>query len=282
MTAEECAETFFRGWIARFGVPALVTTDQGRQFESSLFTTLMQMCGSRRVRTTSYHPCANGLVERMHRQLKASLMCHEDTWHKTLPVVLLGMRAALKEDLQCSPAQLVYGEPLRLPGEFLASSTDTLTVENVSNFATQLRLQMARLRPTPASRHGQHKVFVLKDLLTATHVFLRDDTVRPSLKQPYSGPHKVVSRTEKTITITVGDKNTQVSLDRVKPAYILDSSAPAPSGPIDKPSASVTPAAAPAVPAASTVPPACHKRDTPPSYTTRAGRTVRFKDRLDL
>ncbi|CAH2061847.1 unnamed protein product, partial [Iphiclides podalirius] len=99
----------------------ILTTDgppvcsRPRRLAPQKLKTLMQMCGSKRVRTTSYHPCANGLVERMHRQLKAALMCHEETWHKSLPVVLLGMRAALKQDLQCSPAQLVYGEPLRLP-----------------------------------------------------------------------------------------------------------------------------------------------------------------------
>ncbi|CAH2070726.1 unnamed protein product, partial [Iphiclides podalirius] len=109
----------------------------------------------------------------MHRQLKAALMGHEETWYKSLPVVLLGMRAALKEDLQCSPAQLVYGEPLRLPGELIAPTPAPDRVEDLTNFATQLRLQMARLRPTPASRHGQRPVFVSKNLLTATHVFLR-------------------------------------------------------------------------------------------------------------
>jgi len=162
MTAEECAETFFRGWISRFGVPNIVTTDQGRQFESALFQNLMQMCGSKRVRTTSYHPCANGLVERMHRNLKAALMCHEDTWHKALPVVLLGMRAALKEDLQCSAAELVYGEPLRLPGEFFASSSATDRIEDLTAFTTQLRKYIARLRPTPTSRHGQQSTWSRK------------------------------------------------------------------------------------------------------------------------
>ncbi|CAH2062826.1 unnamed protein product, partial [Iphiclides podalirius] len=187
--------------------------------------------------------------------------------------------AALKEDLQCSPAQLVYGEPLRLPGELIAPSPAPDRVEDLTNFATQLRLQMARLRPTPASRHGQQPVFVSKDLLTATHVFLRDDTVRPSLKPPYSGPHKVVSRTEKTITITVGDRNTQVSLDRVKPAYIVDNSVPsAPRSTANSP-ALPTPAATPVVPAA---PPACIKHSSPTPYTTRSGRSVHFKDRLNL
>lgn len=219
-------------------------------------------------------------------------MCHQETWHKALPVVLLGMRAALKEDLQCSPAELVYGEPLRLPGELIAPSSAPERVEDLASFATQLRKHMACLRPTPASRHGQHPVFISKDLITASHVFLRDDTVRPSLKPPYTGPYKVVTRTDKTVTITVGDRNTQVSLDRVKPAYVLDSSAPSATRvPIANSPATTTPVpAATSVPTAPSVPvtpiptvvsPSSTKPNLPP-YTTRSGRNVRFKNRLDL
>ena len=40
-------------------------------------------------------------------------------WTKALPLIMLGIRTALKEDLQCSTAELVYGTTLRLPGEFL-------------------------------------------------------------------------------------------------------------------------------------------------------------------
>ncbi|GBP80756.1 hypothetical protein EVAR_56602_1 [Eumeta japonica] len=71
-------------------------------------------------RTTAYHPSCNGLVERFHRQLKAAIVCHENAnWVESLPLVLLGIRSALKEDLQTTSAELLYGEPLRLPGEFL-------------------------------------------------------------------------------------------------------------------------------------------------------------------
>lgn len=107
ITAEEVASTFVAGWISRFGVPAVITTDQGRQFESDLFKRLTNMCGTKRIRTTSYHPCANGLVERMHRQLKASLMCHDVSWLSALPLVLLGMRSAFKEDLQATVSEFI-------------------------------------------------------------------------------------------------------------------------------------------------------------------------------
>jgi len=82
------------------------------------------MCGIHLSRTTPHHPTANGLVELLHRTLKAAIMCHaEEKWTEALPVVLLGIRTAYKEDLQSSAAELVYGEPLKVPGELLVPAT---------------------------------------------------------------------------------------------------------------------------------------------------------------
>ncbi|GBL77145.1 hypothetical protein AVEN_12777-1 [Araneus ventricosus] len=49
----------------------------------------------------------------------------------------------------------------------------------------------------------------------------RADRVQPPLRQPYAGPHKVLCRTDKTVTIDINGRKTTVSLDRVKPAHLL-------------------------------------------------------------
>ena len=73
ITAETVAQAFLSGWISRFGVPSTIVMDRGRQFESQLWNTLMRLLGSKRARTTAYHPQTNGMVECFHRQLKAAL-----------------------------------------------------------------------------------------------------------------------------------------------------------------------------------------------------------------
>ena len=114
------AQAFVTGWISRYGVPSTITTDRGQQFESALWTQLMRLLGTQRIRTTSYHPIANGLIERFHRQLKSALKCLADPthWTKALPLVLLGIRTTIKQDLKCTAAELVYGTTLCLPGVF--------------------------------------------------------------------------------------------------------------------------------------------------------------------
>ena len=63
MTADTVAHAFINYWISRFGVPSTVTTDRGQQFESTLWQRLMELLGYKRIRTTSYHPTANGIIE---------------------------------------------------------------------------------------------------------------------------------------------------------------------------------------------------------------------------
>ncbi|XP_054717281.1 protein NYNRIN-like [Uloborus diversus] len=124
--ADQSAETVATGmistWISRFGIPQRITSDQGRQFESQIFSSLSKYFGFQKSRTTAYHPQSNGLLERQHRTIKASLRCHlqqSKSWVDALPLVLLGLRSALKEDIGYSSAELLYGSPLRLPGEFV-------------------------------------------------------------------------------------------------------------------------------------------------------------------
>ncbi|CAK1592461.1 unnamed protein product [Parnassius mnemosyne] len=147
-------------------------------------------------------------------------MCRNEPWIKALPAVLLGMRSVLKEDLKASAAELVYGEPLHLPGEMIVPSSVS-QVSDPFDFVSRLRIMMSDLRPVPASQHCKRKVFLFKDLSTTSHVFLRADHVKPPLESPYSGPFQVVRRSDKTVTIVVGNKEVVVSIDRVKPAFIL-------------------------------------------------------------
>ncbi|XP_044313432.1 uncharacterized protein LOC123037357 [Drosophila rhopaloa] len=164
----------------------LLTTDQGRQFESKLFHELSRMLGIDHLRTTAYHPQANGIIERWHRTGKAAIMCKNCVnWPKKLSMILLGLRSAFKPVIQTTSAQLVYGTTLRLPGEFFHQESN---IQPQTDFAKELEEIMREIRLIHTAHHDTSKPFVFKELEHATHVFLRNDTVRGSLQPPYDGP----------------------------------------------------------------------------------------------
>ena len=287
ISADSVVLAFLQHWVARFGSPRIITTDRGAQFESVLFNRLCNFLGCERHRTTAYHPAANGMVERLHRQLKASLMSsdHAGNWVDNLPLVLLGIRSTLKPDIGSCSAELVYGATLRLPGELLVTTQPA--IGDIDDILHRIR-QFARvLKPRP-SRLPSRPTHVDAELQTCTHVFLRCDRVRRSLQPPYDGPFPVISRTHKTFRICVNGRETNVSIDRLKPGFVEQPSLSLPTT-LSTDQLGSSAASALSAPSTSTSDPlSAHPTDiprqkcltSPSSRKTRSGRQVHFPDRF--
>ena len=223
ISAATCARAFLYHWVSRHGVPSTLTSDRGRQFVSDLWTKTASLLGTSTNTTTSYHPQANGLVERMHRTMKSALKAKlgsDPNWVDALPLVLLGMRAAVKNDLHCSVAEMVFGEPLRLPGEFCVASDGDMAADPA--FVADLRQKIRLLRPIPPVWHGgeSRRSYVSQELSSATHVFVRVGPRKTPLQSPYQGSFKVLERREKYFKLDLGNRHDMVSLDIIKPAFM--------------------------------------------------------------
>ena len=88
ISASTVAQTILKEWISTFGTPQVITTDRGAQFQPSLYQEFLNLLGVKHIKTTAYHPQANGLVERFHRSLKTSLAARTDStnWVDELPL----------------------------------------------------------------------------------------------------------------------------------------------------------------------------------------------------
>ena len=224
--AETVIDALAHGWIAQFGIPAAITTDRGTQFTSGIWSQLLRSWGIRHNLTTAYHPESNGLVERLHRRLKEALKALSsdapDKWFWKLPCALLAVRTTVKPDIGASPADLVFGEGLAVPGDLLGSiPNDNEMQRQRQNLLAGMRFEVSRLQPTPTSAHRQPQVYVPDSLDGATHVFIRRGGVQPPLTAPYDGPFRVEERTPHGFRVHLPGRGVEtVALARVKPALI--------------------------------------------------------------
>ncbi len=211
-TTVDCVNALFQGWVSRFGVPAVITSDRGTQFTFSLWAALCSLLNIQHNQTTAYHPQSNGMVERFHCRLKDALRacCAAANWVDHLPWVLLGLRAAAREDDGSTPAQAVFGSPLILPGQFLDSpelpskiflEQFSKTLSAAEHTATRHNTAAAR-RPPPQ---------LPDDLTRALTVFVRRDGHVPQLLPLYDGPYAIICRSLHHFTLRIGDKEDKVS-----------------------------------------------------------------------
>ncbi|GBL76526.1 Transposon Ty3-G Gag-Pol polyprotein [Araneus ventricosus] len=263
MRASTICRAIFDTWISRFGCPSVVTSDQGSQLSSSMFVEFTRMLGTQKIKTTPYHPISNGIVERFDQHLKSAIKAHEnEKWSELIPIILLGIRTAVKEDLQSSCSELVYGTTLRLPCDMIdVSDIPPCEIE----FITDLRHRMQQLNPVATSAHCTDRFYIHPSLKSSSHIFLRVDRVQPPLRQPYTGPHKVLCRTDKTITVGINGRKTTVSLDHLKPAHLLPETVLSPP---------------PVIKNLKSTDVHTSKNDEPPTYVTRSGRCVHFPKKL--
>jgi len=197
-------------WVAPFGVPTHLTSNQGAQFTSALRAHLCNVIGTHHNTTTAYHPQSNGMVKRAHRRLKDALkacMAPAD-WPQHLPWVLLDINNAPKEDTGKSAAQMVYGTSLTLPAQMAAR--DELPVD-------EILWNLSTAAPIP-TRHSQKEAPTEPPaaLASVDLVYVRKGGQLQPLAQPYSGLYKVLERGPKYFRLDIGGKDTAVTVDCLK------------------------------------------------------------------
>jgi Integrase core domain len=217
ITAKECASAFLHTWVARFGVPSLLTSDRGTQFTSAVWAHLCQLLGIQHIMSSAFHPCSNGILARWHRTFKNALRARIGTssdWFLQLPVIMLGLRAMPREDSRSSAAEAVFGCQLILPGQMLdlPPADESLT--------SAFKQVMVDFQPLPTTHNipPQGLPEVLSDDLLAAHfVFVRRDGPSRPLDKPYEGPYEVVKKSKTVFQLRLGSRLVNLSTARLKP-----------------------------------------------------------------
>ena len=99
-------------FFSRFGLPDVLHSDQGRNFESTVLRETLQAFGVAKSRTTSYHPQGDGMAERLNRSLLQMLRAFvekQGDWERYLPLVLYAYRTSVHSSTGVTPFSLMFG-----------------------------------------------------------------------------------------------------------------------------------------------------------------------------
>ena len=152
-----------------------------------------QKQGVQHITTTAYHPQANGMVEQIHRTLKAALCARGGAaaWKDHLPWVLLGMRAAPTEKTGVSAAEAALQQQLVVPGQLPPPSERPADMEEL---------------PAPPTVRSYAQAATSSPLDGTDWVYVARGGAQRPMADKYSSPYKVLERGNNAWKLQVGER----------------------------------------------------------------------------
>ena len=118
-TAATTAQALFNEYFCKYGIPAVILSDQGSHFRNQLMENITRLIGFNHIYTTPYHPQSNGLVERFNATFVPQISKLQDTqnnnWDEYLQAVVFAYNTGIHKTTRYSPYELLYGRAARLP-----------------------------------------------------------------------------------------------------------------------------------------------------------------------
>ena len=147
--AHTVARVLVEQFVARFGVPVEILSDQGAEFCSHLFTELCRVLGTDKIRTSAYRPSTNGATERFHRTLNSimakAIEVDQHHWCENVPMALAAYRASKHESTGYSPNMLMFGREVTMPVDLVLGLPEANKEKEATHSEFVARLQ-ARFR----------------------------------------------------------------------------------------------------------------------------------------
>jgi hypothetical protein len=172
----------------------MVTTDRGAQFTSALWTPACRSLGINHVLTTAYHPQSNGMVERVHRQLRPGVALPSASGAD-------GPASSAERGFGCIINRAGYWDTIHT--SWLATShtqSSTCRRATTTHEASILCLSYRHIASSP-SQGGTRSCACWR--------------LGKPLAAPYASPCLVVSKGAKTFTVQV-DQRQVISVGRLK------------------------------------------------------------------
>ena len=216
-TASRCAQDYMTHMFPLFGMPVSINSDRDPKFVSAFWSEMWRQVGVRLRMTSAHHPQANGVVERLNRDLNTMIRTwinqKMDNWADMLPALEFALNSnVVMTRGGYSPFEITQGwnplRPVDLADPSLITSTsnldvnDFLQLQRVAAQAAQDSIVLAQdVRADRANdqeqRSGRKPVkYLIGDLVYVhkNHLTPVTEKSRPSFKfrALYDGPYRIL------------------------------------------------------------------------------------------
>lgn len=181
--ASTVAKTLWKNFFCRFGFPAKLHADQGRNFESTVVKELCKCTGIKKTHTTPYHPQGNGTTERFNRTLMNMLGTLEPhlkpRWHEHLDAMTHAYNCTQHDSTGYTPYYLMFGRHPRLPVDLIFGLSTASEPRGYSDYVQILydSLSQAYAQANQTSRHAKAQQKKHYDRKAKGQVFIPGDRV---------------------------------------------------------------------------------------------------------
>ena len=145
ITQQNVKNFVWKSIVCRYGVPRVLVSDNGRQFDNTPFRDFCEQLGINNHYSSPSHPQANGQVEVANRSLlkiiKTRLEGAKGIWPDELPGVLWAYRTTVRTPTGETPFKLAYGSEAVIPEEVLVANHRVMKYQDEEN-EEQLRLNL--------------------------------------------------------------------------------------------------------------------------------------------
>ena len=221
LTAKTTAQVFFNDFVAHYGIPKRIHSDQGANFTGKLIKELCQLTGMAQSTTTPYHPMGNGTTERFNRTLLGMLGCLEPhqkhDWKSHINSLVHSYNCTKHESTGFSPFQLMFGRKPRLAIDAAFGLTTDVEQKSYHGYVKDLQEHLRKSYDiacsySKKSRDRQKRGY---DLKSRGAVVETGDRVLVKIVS-FDGKHKIADRWEKQPYIVQRQPNEAIPVYVVK------------------------------------------------------------------
>ncbi|GFX96152.1 retrovirus-related Pol polyprotein from transposon 412 [Trichonephila clavipes] len=225
-SAQTIANAFFNNYIARYGAPISLISDNGPQFISDVFEHLSHRLDIKHMKTVTYRPQSN-LTERVNRNLVQMIASfveeNHENWDQFLHEFAFALRTAVNETTGKTPAELFLGRKIITPfSKLINVKEDAKYVgNNIERLFDEARRNMQKQHKSWEKHYNLRRRDVhikVNDLvLLQTHFLSAAGRKQVGKFMPkFEGPYKVLEIKGNNLVIWKNGRNITVNIDQVR------------------------------------------------------------------